>query len=142
MSSTIRPPPRAQLCIRYCSNKHNTTTHTRTTNGSAARVRTCWATAFKTRAQQGPKLVASQSNRQGVTSPGAVAEEERRVPSLKLRAMMTTPWLTGAGAVGQMRIRWTVEAHVASQDREITIWFGKGVSLFRETTNLITNYEF
>jgi hypothetical protein len=34
---------------------------------------------------------------------------------------MPTPWLTGAGAVGLMRIRWTVEAHVAAQEREITI---------------------
>jgi hypothetical protein len=38
---------------------------------------------------------------------------------------MTTPWLTGAGVVGHMRIRWTVEAHVAAQEREIAIGLGK-----------------
>jgi hypothetical protein len=26
-----------------------------------------------------------------------------------------------------MQIRWTVEAHVAAQEREIAIWFGKRV---------------
>jgi hypothetical protein len=34
---------------------------------------------------------------------------------------MATPWLTGAGAVGHMRISWTVEAHVAAQEREIAM---------------------
>jgi hypothetical protein len=34
---------------------------------------------------------------------------------------MATPWLTGAGAVGHMRTRWTVEAHVAAQEREIVV---------------------
>ena len=41
------------------------------TNGSAARVRTCWATACKTISKPGPKLVASPSNRQAVRTPGA-----------------------------------------------------------------------
>ena len=31
---------------------------------------------------------------------------------------VATPWSTGAGAVGHMRIRWTVEAHVA-ENREM-----------------------
>jgi hypothetical protein len=31
MSSTILLPPRAQLCIRYCSNKHNKHTLSTTT---------------------------------------------------------------------------------------------------------------
>ena len=34
---------------------------------------------------------------------------------------MATPWLTDAGAVGHMLIRWTVEEHVAVQEREISI---------------------
>jgi hypothetical protein len=33
--------------------------------------------------------------------------------------------LTGAGALGHMRSRWTVKAHVAVQGREIAIGFGK-----------------
>jgi hypothetical protein len=36
---------------------------------------------------------------------------------------MATPWLTDAGAVGHMLIRWTVEAHVVDQEREIAIGF-------------------
>ena len=52
---------------------------------------------------------------------------------------MATPWLTGAGAMGHMRIRCTVEAYVAAQERGIAIGFGKKVNLFRETTNLPTN---
>ena len=40
-----------------------------------------------------------------------------------LRATMATPWLTDAGAVGHMLIRWTVEAHVVDQEREIAIGF-------------------
>jgi len=38
-------------------------------------------------------------------------------------ATMATPWLTGAGAMGHMQIRW--KAHVAAQDREIAIRFVK-----------------
>ena len=41
------------------------------TNGSAARVITCWPTACKTISKPGPKLVASPSNRQAVRTPGA-----------------------------------------------------------------------
>ena len=41
------------------------------TNASAARVKTCWATACKTMAHPGPKLVASLSNRQALMAPGA-----------------------------------------------------------------------
>jgi hypothetical protein len=32
--------------------------------------------------------------------------------------MMATPWLTGAGAVGHKRIRWTVEANVAARNKQ------------------------
>ncbi len=32
---------------------------------------------------------------------------------------MATPWLTVAWAVEHMQIRWTVEAHVVAQEREI-----------------------
>ncbi len=32
---------------------------------------------------------------------------------------MATPWLTVAWAVEQIQIRWTVEAHVVAQEREI-----------------------
>jgi hypothetical protein len=46
-------------------------------------------------------------------------------PNVVLLATMATPWLTGVGAVGHMRIRLTVEAHVAAQEREIAIGFVK-----------------
>jgi hypothetical protein len=38
---------------------------------------------------------------------------------------MITFLLTGAGAVGHMRIRETVEAHVAAQEQEIATGFVK-----------------
>jgi hypothetical protein len=57
-----------------------------------------------------------------------VGREEEGVISLlpaAREATMATPWLTGAGALGHMRIRRTVDAHVAAQEREIAIGFGK-----------------
>jgi hypothetical protein len=43
-----------------------------------------------------------------------------------------------------MRIYWTVEAHVAAQEREIAIGFGKRVNLFRRNNEPLprtTNFE-
>jgi hypothetical protein len=48
-----------------------------------------------------------------------------QIKCIIIRATRVTPLFTGAGAVGHMRIRWTVEAHVAAQEREIAIGFGK-----------------
>jgi hypothetical protein len=41
-----------------------------------------------------------------------------------------------------MRIRWTVEAHFAAQEREIAIGFGKKESKFISGKQRTTNYEF
>jgi hypothetical protein len=77
---------------------------------------------------------------------GRVLARHRRARGVAFadEATMATPWLTRARAVGHMRIRRTMdgEAHVAAQEREIAIGFGKGLSLFRETTNLVTNCGF
>ena len=56
-------------------------------NGSAKRVGTCWATACKTRDQQGPKLVASPSNRQGVRTPGACETRTCLIGNLACRSI-------------------------------------------------------
>jgi hypothetical protein len=55
-------------------------------------------------------------------------EEEIERGKALLVATMATPWLTGAGAVGHMRIREAVDAHVAAQEREIAIGFVKGAN--------------
>ncbi len=59
------------------------------------------------------------------------------------KATRATPWLTGEGAVGHIRIRWTVEAHVAAQELEIAIGFGtrEFISGKQQTLPRTTNFE-
>jgi hypothetical protein len=54
---------------------------------------------------------------------------------------MVTPWLTGAGAVGHMQIRWTVEAHVAAQEREVAMVCWNRNGLLKNKQRFIQSYE-
>jgi hypothetical protein len=140
MSSTLLLPPRAQFCIRYCSNKQQQPTREQLYNQSVVFSEQLYnPSVFCKRAQRGrPSSIDPLSLPPAGCAEYAVVGGERSRAQTDLNdsardggdegagsATMATPWLTGAGAVGHMRIRWTVEAHVADQEREIAIVFVK-----------------